>query len=275
MNTHKRVGWLTSARDGYAVKLLDDALHAKVGISVVVSDSRESVHLQRIRELCERNSIPFEVCDKKNFEPELRRRDRKEWRTRFDTEIGDRLRQFKSSHVLLCGYMSLVTEALHSRWDLFLNLHPAPPLGPRGKWEDVIWSLVATRARIAGAVLHVVTKELDAGPIVSYYTVPIVGDEVDNLWAELDRRLEDTSLDEISRMDGEENALFQEIRRRQFEREAPLMILTLRAIEEGKIRPRSDSGFVTDYKLAQPTGAVCLTAEVERFLKGFTRAESG
>jgi hypothetical protein len=71
------------------------------------------------------------------------------------------------------------------------------------------------------------------------------------------------SVDELRRADGEENALFQAIRRHGAARELPLVIRTLAAIADGRIRLTPD--MVTDAS-GRPLSGLDLTAEVEAAL---------
>ena len=54
-----------------------------------------------------------------------------------------------------------------------INLHPAPPGGPKGTWQEVIWETLRKRLPEAGAQIHVVTEALDEGPPLTYVTFPL------------------------------------------------------------------------------------------------------
>ena len=81
-------------------------------------------------------------------------------------------------------------------------------------------------------MLHLATPELDEGPPVTYCTYPIRGPDFDPLWEAVEGR----SVAEIRDTEGEENTLFQEIRRHGIAREIPLVIETLRAFAEARVR---------------------------------------
>jgi len=68
---------------------------------------------------------------------------------------------------VLAGYMLIVGPEMCTRFNM-INLHPAAPGGPTGTWQDVIWQLIKQRARETGVMMHLVTPELDRGPVVSY-----------------------------------------------------------------------------------------------------------
>jgi folate-dependent phosphoribosylglycinamide formyltransferase PurN len=159
---------------------------------------------------------------------------------------------------VLAGYKLIFGAEAADRWDL-LNLHPAEPGGPKGIWQDVIWRLIERRADHAGIMVHVATPELDEGPTVTYCTYPIRGPAFDAPWEDVEGR----SMDEIEATEGEENPLFQEIRRHGVEREIPLLIETLRAFADGRIRIRTKRVVDTG---GAPVEAVDLSTEIERMV---------
>ena len=132
---------------------------------------------------------------------------------------------------VLAGFMLIFGEEAAAKWDL-LNLHPAAPDGPTGIWQDVIWLLIAEEAETAGVMMHLATPVLDGGPVVTYSTYPIRGQGFDALWAELDG----TSYEMARGEKGEQLRLFRHIRWAGIAREAPLVIETLRAFADGRVR---------------------------------------
>jgi folate-dependent phosphoribosylglycinamide formyltransferase PurN len=156
-----------------------------------------------------------------------------EWRRAYDREVMRLLEPYPFDLGVLAGYKLIFCEEAASKWDL-LNLHPAQPGGPKGIWQDVIWRLIETRAERAGVMMHLATPELDEGPPVTFCTYPIRGPAFDALW----KAIEGRHVDEIRAIEGEDNALFQEIRRHGVAREIPLVIETLRAFADGRVRIR-------------------------------------
>ena len=138
-----------------------------------------------------------------------------------------------------------------------LNLHPAAPDGPVGTWQQVIWQLIETRATESGAFVHLATDDLDRGPVVTYVTYTVRGAGFDELWAEV----EGATVAELQANHGEELALLQAIRRQMVLRERPLLLETLKAVAEGRVRV--DRAAVVD-AAGNPAGPVCLNDEVDR-----------
>lgn len=153
------------------------------------------------------------------------------WRPAYDREAMRLLEPYPFELGVLAGYKLIFCEEAAARWDL-LNLHPAEPGGPKGIWQDVIWQLIETHAGRAGVMMHLATPELDEGPPVTYCTYAIHGPPFDALWKEAAGR----TVDEIKAAEGEDNPLFQEIRRHGVAREIPLVIETLRAFADGRVR---------------------------------------
>ena len=152
------------------------------------------------------------------------------WRFDYDRQVMNRLQGFHPDLCVLAGYMLIVGEEMCQRYNM-INLHPAPPGGPKGTWQEVVWQLIDSKARETGVMMHLVTPELDKGPPVTYCTFPIRGKPFDKYWAEIERH----PLGEIKKQ-GENNPLFKLIRKHGLAREFPLIIATLKAFSQGKVK---------------------------------------
>lgn len=151
-----------------------------------------------------------------------------------------------------------------------VNLHPSLPTGPLGKmWFDVVWDLVVLDAVESGVMLHLVTPEVDEGPVVAYCRYPLRGPGLDPQWATLPACLEDrAALVGLQRALKREatHPLFKAIRAVGLAREMPLMLETLRAV--GERRLSIADGVVRDARGAEIVGGLDLTAEVEAAVAG-------
>jgi len=179
-----------------------------------------------------------------------------EWRRAYDREVIRLLEPYPFDLGVLAGYKLIFGDEATTRWDL-LNLHPAEPGGPKGVWQDVIWQLIASRAQRAGVMMHLATPQLDEGPAVTYCTFSLRGPAFDPLWAAIEGR----HLADIRESEGEDNALFQEIRRQGVAREIPLLIETIRAFADGRLRIQ-DKRIVDRH--GSPIPPCDLTDEIER-----------
>jgi hypothetical protein len=108
-------------------------------------------------------------------------------------------------------------------------------------------------------MMHLVTGILDEGPPVTYCTYSIRGPAFDPLWAEVEGR----SVRQVRAEEGETNRLFREIRRQGVLRELPLVVATLCAFADGKVR--ITGGRVVDAD-GQSMAAYDLTAEIDRLV---------
>jgi hypothetical protein len=168
----------------------------------------------------------------------------------------DKLKDFDCKLCLLAGYMLIAGPEMCGRYDM-INLHPALPDGPKGTWQEVIWQLIKDDAGESGVMMHLVTPELDRGPVISFCRYPIKGPAFDPLWD----AIRDNPLDEVKSQSGQENELFKLIRQNGFEREIPLILHTLTAFSSGKI-VISGNRLLDEKKM--PIAGYDLTAEIDR-----------
>jgi folate-dependent phosphoribosylglycinamide formyltransferase PurN len=182
------------------------------------------------------------------------------WRATFDREVAELMEPYGFDVGMLAGYYLITTAVLYDAHPL-LNLHPAAPGQPAGTWQEVAWQLIDERATYGGVRIHLVTGELDAGAIATYCTYPLRGGAIDAMWV----AAEGQSAADIRERDGEENALFREIRRRGSMRELPLIVETLRAFADGRLRLDDASIMVAETKVV---GGFDLTPEIESALAG-------
>jgi folate-dependent phosphoribosylglycinamide formyltransferase PurN len=187
-----------------------------------------------------------------------------EWRTEYDQRVVELLDPFGCDIGMLAGYMLITTSPLFS-WRPLLNMHPAAPGQPAGTWQEVTWQLIAQRVEHGGVRIHLTTEALDEGPIATYCTYPLRGATIDLLW----RGVEHRTVDEIRSTDGEANPLFQEIRRRGAARELPLVVETLRAFSDGRLRLEEDRIMTGETRVVY---GYDLTPEIESTLARATLA---
>jgi len=181
------------------------------------------------------------------------------WRLEYDREVMNRLQVFYPDLCVLAGYMLIVGKEMCQRYNM-INLHPAAPSGPAGTWQEVIWQLIEARAEQTGVMMHLVTPELDKGPPVTYCTFPIRGESFNRYWD----KVKGHAVGEIQREEGEKNLLFQLIRQYGLTREFPLIISTIKAFSQGKIKIAN--GKVIDTE-GRPISGYNLTDEINELLR--------
>jgi phosphoribosylglycinamide formyltransferase-1 len=183
-----------------------------------------------------------------------------QWRIDYDREVMSRIKDFQPDLCILAGFMLIFGEEICQKYNI-INLHPASPHGPTGIWQNVIWELIGSDAHESGVMMHLVIPELDRGPVVTYCTYPIRGEPFDKYWQEIKQH----PLDEVRQSQGEDNPLFKAIRQHGFIREIPLIITTIRAFSEGRVKV-SPNKQITDASGRSISG-YDLTEEIEEYLK--------
>ncbi len=181
------------------------------------------------------------------------------WRLDYDREVMARLQDFRPDLCVLAGYMLIVGKEMCRRYNM-INLHPAAPGGPKGTWQEVIWQLTESEAQETGAMMHLVTPELDEGPPVTYCTFPIRGEPFDKYWEELHKLPPDSP-----ERHSEELPLFKLIRQHGMTRELPLIISTIKAFSQGRVKVVR--GEVVDTE-GKPITGYNLTDEINEAVKG-------
>ena len=216
------IGWFSTGRDEAARQLLravqDSSRSGDISgeISFVFSNREpgEAKESDLFFELVQSYSIPLVYLSHKRFRSAVGESD---WRVKYGREVNKQIESFAPDLIVLAGYMLIVDKELCRKYDM-INLHPAPPGGPTGSWQEVIWTLIQDKAETAGAMMHLATPELDRGPVVSYCLFSITGEPFAEYWRRDDRDM-----------------LFRLIRQHELAREFPLIILTLQAVSRGEV----------------------------------------
>ncbi len=186
-------------------------------------------------------------------------------RDEYDRQVMKLLADRQPDICVLAGYMLIVGGEMCRAYPL-LNLHPALPDGPTGTWQEVVWSLIETRASQTGAMMHLATEEVDRGPVVSYVTVPITGGAFDGHWS----ALEGEDLEQIKCAEGEGFPLFQLIRKEQYLREPYLVFETIRQLSLGSLSIGGDAVLDAGGKPLSETSpyGICLDRQIEESIGG-------
>jgi phosphoribosylglycinamide formyltransferase-1 len=97
-------------------------------------------------------------------------------RESYDAAIVDALRKRDVHLVCLAGFMRLVGRpVLEAFPDRILNIHPS--LLPSFPGVDAQRQALEHGVRVTGATAHLVTSELDGGPIILQASVPVLPDD--------------------------------------------------------------------------------------------------
>jgi len=216
------IGWFSTGRDEAARQLLQavqDKSHrgdidGKINFVFSNREPGEANESDLFFELVRSYDIPLICLSYKKFKTA---EEEEEWRIKYDREVNKKIAPFASDLCVLAGYMLIVSKELCQKYDM-INLHPAPPGGPTGTWQEVILTLIQNEADTAGAMIHLATPELDRGPVVSYCLFSIKSDPFAEYWRK-----------------GDKDMLFRLIRQHELIREFPLIIFTLQALSRGEV----------------------------------------
>jgi phosphoribosylglycinamide formyltransferase-1 len=97
-------------------------------------------------------------------------------RSAFEVELNKVLDIHKPDVICLAGFMRILTPEFINRWaGKMLNIHPS--LLPKYKGLHTHQRAIDAGDKIAGCSVHIVTPELDAGPVVGQVEVPILPDD--------------------------------------------------------------------------------------------------
>ena len=97
-------------------------------------------------------------------------------RQEFDQALHERLLQAAPDRIVLAGFMRILTPEFVDRWQgRILNIHPS--LLPRYPGLNTHARAIAAGDTHAGASVHIVSPELDAGPVISQVEVAIEPDD--------------------------------------------------------------------------------------------------
>ena len=205
-----RIAVLASGR-GSNLQALIDAIGAgqlDATIAGVFSDKADALALQRAR----RAQIPALAVNPGDFRNRLG----------FDEHMFSAVDAVQPDVIVFAGYMRLVSQReVDARAGCVLNIHPS--LLPAFKGLRTHDQALAAGVSEHGASVHVVSADLDAGPVIAQARVPVLaGDDAATLG------------------------------QRVIAREHPLLVQTLRWLAAGRIKLTATSVEVDRVALAAP-----------------------
>ena len=172
----RRLGVLISGR-GSNLQAIIDAISTKrlnAEIAVVISNNPDAAGLDRARRAGV-DTLIIDHTDKAKFA----------MREDYDRELVLRLKERGVRLVCLAGYMRLLTKVFLDAFpDAIVNIHPSLlPAFPGTNAQYQAWE---HGVKWTGATVHLVTAELDGGPIVMQEPVPVKdNDDVETLAARI------------------------------------------------------------------------------------------
>lgn len=131
--------------------------------SVVISNRKNAKGLLKAHDL----GVPTKILDTKYL---------KNIGLDFETELIKTLREYNVKVICLAGFMQILSKKIIDNFkDRILNIHPS--LLPRYRGLNTHARVLASNDTVAGCSVHLVTPELDEGPVLAQTKVEITKNE--------------------------------------------------------------------------------------------------
>lgn len=170
-----RVGALASGTG----TILEAILESGIRLEVVVTDRR-----CRALEIAEANGIPALLVERTSFGPDFDR-------DAYAAEVVEALQKFDVDVAVMAGFGTVIPKAVASFPGRMLNTHPA--LLPAFKGWHPVREALSYGVKVTGCTVHVVTEDMDAGPILAQEAVSVLADDTEETLhariKEVERRL--------------------------------------------------------------------------------------
>ena len=156
----QRVAILVSGSGSNMEALAAHLANVKETEVVGVVSNREGVQAE---ERARRLSVPYVVIPHGEFSS----------REAFEGALLRQLRDWAVDWVCLAGFMRVLTASFIARYpNRIVNIHPS--LLPSFPGLRAIEQALDYGVKVSGCTIHLVTPEMDAGPIVAQATVPVL-----------------------------------------------------------------------------------------------------
>ena len=160
----RRTAVLISGRGSNLQALIEAAGHADfpAEIVLVLSNEADAAGLGR----AEAVGIPTRVVPHRDYAE----------RAAFEAALTACLEEASVELVCLAGFMRILTEGFVARWDgRLINIHPS--LLPAFPGLDTHARALEAGVKLHGCSVHLVSGELDGGPIIGQAAVPVLPDD--------------------------------------------------------------------------------------------------
>jgi phosphoribosylglycinamide formyltransferase-1 len=165
-----RTAILISGRGSNMMALVEAARAAEYPAEIVcvVANTADAKGL----EFAAANGIATRVIDHKAFPS----------REAFEAALDAYLRALNVEAIVLAGFMRVLTAGFIAGWDgRMINIHPS--LLPAYKGLHTHERAIADGAKLHGCSVHLVTPELDGGPVLLQAEVPVLPEDTADVLA--------------------------------------------------------------------------------------------
>lgn len=148
--------------------ILQAILAADIAVEVVITD-RPCPAL----DIAEAAGVPAVLVERPSFGPSFDRE-------AYADAVVETLRKFDVEVVAMAGFGTVIPTAVRAFPGRMLNTHPS--LLPSFKGWHPVRDALAYGVKVTGCTVHVVTEEMDVGPILAQEAVPVLpGDTEESL----------------------------------------------------------------------------------------------
>ena len=140
--------------------ILEALLDAGVDVAVVVADRP-----CRALRVAEEAGVPAVLVERTSFGDDFDR-------DAYTDRIVDTLRSHGADPIAIAGFGTVIPNAAKAFPGRILNTHPA--LLPAFKGWHAVRDALAAGVKVTGCTVHLVTEEVDDGPILAQEAVPVL-----------------------------------------------------------------------------------------------------
>lgn len=159
--------------------VLEAILAHGIAVDLVVTDRR-----CRALDLAEQHGITAELVERRSFGPSFDR-------DGYSDDVVAVLQKHDIDVVVMAGFGTVIPKAVASFPGRMLNTHPA--LLPSFKGWHAVRDALDHGVKVTGCTVHIVTEEMDVGPILAQEAVAVFPDDTEDTLheriKEVERRL--------------------------------------------------------------------------------------
>jgi len=159
------VGLSTGALASGSGTILEAILAAGIALDVVVADRP-----CRALDLANAAGIPAELVERTSFGPSFDR-------DAYSDRVVEVLQKYDVDVVIMAGFGTVIPKAVESFPGRMLNTHPA--LLPSFKGWHAVRDALDYGVKVTGCTVHIVTEEMDVGPILAQEAVSVLPDDTE------------------------------------------------------------------------------------------------
>ncbi len=145
--------------------LLEAIIAAEIPVSLVVADRP-----CRALTVAEEAGISAVLVERKSFGKDFDR-------DAYSEEVVDTLRRHQIELVVMAGFGTVIPKAADAFPDRMINTHPA--LLPAFKGWHAVREALAMGVKVTGCTVHIVTAEMDEGPILAQEAVEVLANDTE------------------------------------------------------------------------------------------------